>query len=146
MSREFTPVNQVRLTNVAYVRLNKGGKRFEIACYRNKVSSWRYRIETDISEVLQIDTVFNNVSKGMLASTKDLMEVFGTTDQLAVCKEILDKGEMQISEQEREAYIDNMFKGISSIISEKTVNTETNQPYTVRGQCITYSYCIKMLS
>ena len=33
----FTPVNQVRLTNVAYVRLNKNGKRFEIACYRNKV-------------------------------------------------------------------------------------------------------------
>jgi len=33
----FTPVNQVRLTNVAYVRLNKRGKRFEIACYRNKV-------------------------------------------------------------------------------------------------------------
>lgn len=33
----FTPINQVRLTNVAYVRLNKGGKRFEIACYRNKV-------------------------------------------------------------------------------------------------------------
>jgi ribosome maturation protein SDO1 len=34
---EFTPINQVRLTNVAYVRLNKCGKRFEIACYRNKV-------------------------------------------------------------------------------------------------------------
>jgi ribosome maturation protein SDO1 len=33
----FTPVNQVRLTNVAYVRLNKSGHRFEIACYRNKV-------------------------------------------------------------------------------------------------------------
>ena len=29
-----TPVNQVRLTNVAYVRLQKMGKRFEIACYR----------------------------------------------------------------------------------------------------------------
>lgn len=53
----FTPVNQVRLTNVAYVRLSKKGKKFEIACYRNKVLSWRNKIETDISEVLQIDTV-----------------------------------------------------------------------------------------
>ena len=35
---DFTPVNQVRLTNVAYVRLNKHGKRYEIACYRNKVN------------------------------------------------------------------------------------------------------------
>lgn len=37
----FTPTNQIRLTNVAVVRMKKGGKRFEIACYKNKVMSWR---------------------------------------------------------------------------------------------------------
>jgi hypothetical protein len=31
------PVGQVRLTNVAIVRLKRGGKRFEIAAYKNKV-------------------------------------------------------------------------------------------------------------
>ena len=46
-------VNQVRLTNVAVVRLNRGGKRFEIAAYRNKVMNWRDGTETDIDEVLQ---------------------------------------------------------------------------------------------
>lgn len=40
-SKIFTPTNQIRLTNIATVRLKKGGKRFEIACYRNKVISWR---------------------------------------------------------------------------------------------------------
>lgn len=44
MSKVFTPVNQVRLTNVAVVRLKKGGKRFEIACYKNKVVSWRKKM------------------------------------------------------------------------------------------------------
>jgi ribosome maturation protein SDO1 len=52
------------LTNVAYVRLQKKGKRFEIACYRNKVVNWRSKVETDLSEVLQVGTVFTNVSKG----------------------------------------------------------------------------------
>ena len=47
----FTPVNQVRLTNVAVVRLKRGGKRFEIACYKNKVVNWRNGVETDIDEV-----------------------------------------------------------------------------------------------
>ena len=94
-----TPVNQVRLTNVAYVRLNKKGKRFEIACYRNKVVNWRNKIETDIREVLQAEAVFANVSKGMLASQKDLQEAFQTTDTQIVCREILDKGELQVSEQ-----------------------------------------------
>lgn len=32
---------QKRLTNIAVVRLKKNGKRFEVACYRNKVSDWR---------------------------------------------------------------------------------------------------------
>ena len=54
---------QVRLTNVAVVRLTKTGKRFEIACYRNKVVNWRNRVETDLDEVLQIESVFENVSK-----------------------------------------------------------------------------------
>lgn len=57
------PVGQVRLTNVAIVRLKKGGKRFEIACYKNKALNWRNGVETDIDEVLQTDRVFNNVSK-----------------------------------------------------------------------------------
>ena len=40
----FTPTNQVKLTNVAVVRLKKAGKRFEIACYKNKVMSWRSKV------------------------------------------------------------------------------------------------------
>lgn len=64
MSRQLTlPVNQVRLTNVAVVRLKTHGKRFEVAAYKNKVMNWRAKIETDINEVLQVTTVFQNVSK-----------------------------------------------------------------------------------
>lgn len=38
------PIGQKRLTNVAIVRLKKHGMRFEIACYKNKVLSWRSRV------------------------------------------------------------------------------------------------------
>jgi ribosome maturation protein SDO1 len=128
----FTPINQVRLTNVAYVRLQKKGKRFEIACYRNKVLNWRNKIETDLDEVLQIDTVFSNVSKGMLASVKDLIDVFGTSDQKIICKEILDRGELQVSEKERGALYESVYRDVASTVAEKTVNPENNRPYTVR--------------
>lgn len=37
----FQPVGQIRHTNVAIVRIKKGGKKFEIACYKNKVVEWR---------------------------------------------------------------------------------------------------------
>lgn len=57
------PVGKVIMTNVAVVRLKKNGKRFEIACYKNKVLNWRNGVETDIDEVLQITRVYENVSK-----------------------------------------------------------------------------------
>lgn len=128
----FTPSNQVKLTNVAYVRLTKNGKRFEIACYRNKVLNWRNKVETDIKEVLQIDNIFTNVSKGTLANSKDLLECFDTTDRSLICIEILNKGEIQINEKERVALQETLLRDIAQIVVEKSINPETNRPYTVR--------------
>ena len=36
MPKNKEPVGQVRLTNIAVVRLKHSGKHFEIACYKNK--------------------------------------------------------------------------------------------------------------
>jgi len=44
--------------------------------------------EKDIDEVLQTHTVFTNVSKGVLAKSKDLIQVFGTDDEDKVCLEV----------------------------------------------------------
>ncbi|VDP07147.1 unnamed protein product [Soboliphyme baturini] len=89
MSGIFTPTNQIRLTNVAVVRLRKAGKRFEIACYKNKVMSWRNKVEKDINEVLQTHTVFLNVSKGQTANKEDLIAAFGNDDQSKICQLVI---------------------------------------------------------
>ncbi|XP_013146074.1 PREDICTED: ribosome maturation protein SBDS [Papilio polytes] len=131
MSKIFTPTNQIRLTNVAIVRLKKGGKRYEIACYRNKVLSWRNKLEKDIDEVLQTHTVFTNVSKGQVAKKEDLVKIFGTDNQTEICKEILEKGELQVSDKERHSQIDSLFKDIATTVADKCVNPETKRPYPV---------------
>lgn len=97
MSRVSQPVGQVRFTNVAVVRLKACGKRFEIAAYRNKVLSWRSGVETDIFEVLQTTTVFTNVSKGIAASKKELVEAFGTEDNEKAARIILEKGQVEVN-------------------------------------------------
>ena len=127
----FTPINQVRLTNVALVRLKRGGKRFEIACYKNKVVNWRNGVESDLDEVLQIESVFANVSRGVLAKAKDLQDCFGTTDKIEVCKFILAKGQLQVSDKERQVANETLFRDIAAIVSEKCVNAETRRPFTV---------------
>ncbi|XP_005745107.1 ribosome maturation protein SBDS-like [Pundamilia nyererei] len=127
----FTPTNQIRLTNVAVVRMKKGGKRFEIACYKNKVMSWRSGAEKDLDEVLQTHSVFVNVSKGQVAKKDDLTKAFGTDDLTEICKQILAKGELQVSDKERQTQLETMFRDIATIVAEKCVNPETKRPYTV---------------
>ncbi|XP_040998532.1 ribosome maturation protein SBDS [Juglans microcarpa x Juglans regia] len=125
------PVGQKRLTNVAVVRLKKHGTRFEIACYKNKVLSWRSGVEKDLDEVLQSQTVYSNVSKGILSKSKDLLAAFGTDDQGKICLEILDKGDLQVAGKERESQLSSQFRDIATIVMQKTFNPETQRPYTI---------------
>lgn len=125
------PIGQKRLTNIAVVRIRKNGKRFEVACYKNKVISWRSGVEKDIDEVLQTHTIFSNVGKGSLAKSKELKEAFGTDNEETICREILDKGEFQVSDKEREMQVSGQFRDIASIVMEKTINPETQRPYTM---------------
>lgn len=131
MSKIFQPSNQIKLTNVAVVRLKKGGKRFEIACYKNKVSEWRNNVETDLDEVLQIHSVFTNVSKGQVAKLADWTAAFKTTDLDQVIRDILKNGQVQVNEKEREVQLDSLHRDIITIIAEKCVNPNTKRPYTV---------------
>lgn len=41
-----------------------------------------------MDEVLQSHTVYSNVSKGILAKSKDLIAAFGTDDQTKICLEV----------------------------------------------------------
>lgn len=87
--------------------------------------------EKDIDEVLQTHTVFINVSKGQVAKKEDLVKAFGTDNQTEICKEILTKGELQVSDKERHSALDSMFKDIATTVANKCINPETKRPYTI---------------
>ncbi|KAH9177016.1 Shwachman-Bodian-diamond syndrome protein [Lactarius sanguifluus] len=125
------PSNQIKLTNVSIVRLKKGGKRYEIACYKNKVQEWRNGVEKDLDEVLQISNVFVNVSKGEVAKSNDLKKSFGTDDRNTIAREILEKGEVQVGDKEREHDIAALRREIATLVAEKCVDPATQAPYSV---------------
>lgn len=72
-----------------------------------------------------------NVSKGQVAKKEDLIKSFGKDDQTEICKEILAKGELQVSDKERHNQLDSLFKDIATTISEKCINPNTKRPYPV---------------
>jgi ribosome maturation protein SDO1 len=116
---------------VAVVRYKKFGKRFEIAAYKNTVKNWRNGLETDLDEVLQSTTVFSNVSKGILAKREDMIQVFGTDDEEKICVKILQDGQLQVSEKERQMEIENRVRDVAGILSEKCINPKSKKPYTI---------------
>ncbi|KAI0597699.1 SBDS protein C-terminal domain-containing protein [Biscogniauxia sp. FL1348] len=132
MSRQINqPSNQIKLTNVSLVRLKKGKKRFEIACYKNKVLEWRSGIETDLDEVLQIPNVFLNVSKGQTAPSAELAKAFGKDRPLDdIILEILNRGELQVGERERAAQMDRVHNEVVAIVASKLVDPRTKRVYT----------------
>lgn len=123
------PSGNIKFTNVSLVRLRKGKKRFEIACYQNKVQDWRKGIEKDLDEVLQIPNVFLNVSKGQTAGSEDLKASFGTSDVNEVILQILKKGELQVGGKERQAQLEQVRKEAVQIIADKCINPRTKRPY-----------------
>jgi len=122
------PVTQKRLTNIAIVKYKSHGKRFEIACFPNKVVDWRAGKEKDIGEVLQTTTIFSNVSKGVMIKGDELQK----SDEEAVCRIILEKGELQVSDKEREHHLDSLFRDVATLCADRLVHTSTGRAVTLQ--------------
>jgi len=78
--------------------------------------------------VLQIKEVFKDVSKGEIAKQKDL-SVFQGLSKEEIIMEILNKGELQVSELERKEHMENLQKDIANIICQKCINTDNQTQF-----------------
>uniref|UniRef100_A0A8C4R841 Ribosome maturation protein SBDS n=1 Tax=Eptatretus burgeri TaxID=7764 RepID=A0A8C4R841_EPTBU len=85
--------------------------------------------ERDLDEVLQTHAVFINVSKGQIAKREDLIKAFDTEDTTEICKKILAKGELQVSEKERAVQLEQVFKDVARIVADMCVNPANKRPY-----------------
>ncbi|KAK6057597.1 rRNA metabolism protein, SBDS family [Cooperia oncophora] len=134
-----TPTNQKLLTNVAVVRMKKMGKRFEIACYKNKVVNWRNKTEKNIDEVLQTHTAIHKMFQGQVHRKSEFWQQrLALEDQrqrfvkfhclMTMIFQILEKGDLQVSDKERQAQTDQTIQEVSQLIAEMVVNPDTKRP------------------
>ncbi len=125
------PANRITLTNISLVRYRKRKTRFELACYKNKLLEYRSGAETDLDNVLQVPTIFLNVSKGAAAPNSDLERAFGKNyDKDAVIKEILEKGELQVGAGERREERERLEKEVLDLVGGRLVDPNTKRVYT----------------
>ncbi len=125
------PSNRIDLTNVSLVRYRKSKKRFELACYKNKLLEYRSGTETDLDNVLQVPTIFLNVSKGETASQDILHKAFGKDkSQDEILAEILKKGEIQVGAKERGELLERIEREVLEEVAGRLVDPGSKRVYT----------------
>ena len=109
-------------------RIKKAGKHFEILV--NLENALKFK-KGEIN-FIQADTtfIFKDLKKGERASEPELNEAFGTTDINKIASEIVKKGEVLVTQEQRSAEQDKKFKQAVDFLSANSVDPKTGNPHT----------------
>jgi len=119
----------VSLDEAVVARLKRGEQHFEILIDPHAASKILDGEEVDILANLAIDTIFKDAHKGTHAAEESLVKVFGTKDIATIAKEILVKGEMQLTTDQRREMVEKKRKRIVDIIMRNAMDPQTKLPH-----------------
>jgi len=120
----------VDIEDAIVARLESHGESFEVLIDPKVVNQLKDGKEVNLFENMVIDEIFKNAHKGTKASEDKMKEVFGTTDTVEVAKQIILKGEVQLTAQQRKEMLEAKKKRIISEIARNAINPQTGGPHT----------------
>ena len=110
-------------------RITKNGEKFEILVKPDPALSYKMGKPTPISQMLVIDEIYADASKGTHASDEKLQKAFGTTDPAAVAEDIMKHGELQLTTEQRRELVEEKRKQIIAFISRNCLDPRTGTPH-----------------
>ncbi|HLF54239.1 MAG TPA: ribosome assembly factor SBDS [Candidatus Nanoarchaeia archaeon] len=110
-------------------RLKKASDVFEIVVNPDKAIYFRKHPESNIRDALVYPKIYSDVKKGILPSEQKLQAVFGTTDPLEVSKQIIMKGDIQVTAEYRKQLLEQKRRQIIEMIRKQGVDPRTNAPH-----------------
>ena len=119
----------VTVDNAVLARYKSHGANFEILVDCNLAIALKEGKEVNMHDVLAVPAVFSDSKKGDRASPVQLKQVFGTDDEIEAAKQIIKKGEVQVTAEYRAQLRENKKKQIISYIQRNAVDPKTNIPH-----------------
>ncbi len=110
-------------------RIEKAGEKFEVLVKPDAVQRMRDGKDVDLLRELAIDEIFRDAHKGSKASEEKMAELFGTTEPLAVAKQIILRGEIQLTTEQRRQMLEAKRKQIVQYIAANAINPQTGTPH-----------------
>ena len=123
----------VTLDKAVIAKIEKGDKRFEILVDPELAYEYREKkTQVDIKKILAVDNVFKDSKKGMPASKQEIISFFGTDDIEKIAKEILEKGEIQLTTELRRKKLEAKKMEIAEFIAKNSIDPRTKMPHSVQ--------------
>lgn len=109
-------------------RYEAKGHRFEILVNPDLALKVKEGKTVNIDELLVGDYVYKDARKGLKASPESLKAVFGTDDIKKVALEIIKRGEIHLTAEQRRKIIENKRRQIISLIARNAIDPKTKLP------------------
>jgi ribosome maturation protein SDO1 len=119
----------VSLDKAVIARLHKGADRFEILVDPHEAEHIMEGKVDNILSALAIDAVFSDSKKGTHAPIESLHKHFKTTDISTIAKEIIQKGEIQLTTEQRREMQESKKKRIVDLIVKNAMDPKTKMPH-----------------
>jgi ribosome maturation protein SDO1 len=121
----------IPLEEAVTARLESHGERFEVLVDPDAaLAIKRGEFEGELEDVIAAEDVFENASRGDRPAESALEEVFDTTDPLEIIPEVIERGEIQITAEQRREMQEQKHKQLVNRITRNAVNPQMdNAPH-----------------
>jgi ribosome maturation protein SDO1 len=110
-------------------RLTRENEHFEILIKPQKALDYRNGKISGITEVLAAEIIFSDANKGTKVSEDAMKKAFNTVDPLKIADEILKKGTLQLTTDQRRKMVDDKKRQVIDFIARQAVDPKTNLPH-----------------
>jgi ribosome maturation protein SDO1 len=117
------------MTDVTVVRFSFEGEKFEILVKPDPALDYKLGKRKEISGVLVSDEIYTDSGKGTRASSEKLLKAFKTEDPTEIAQKILQKGDLNLTTDQRRKMIDEKRKQIISYIAKTFVDPRSHLPH-----------------
>ncbi len=109
-------------------RLEIGGKRFEVLVNPDLAFEYRQGRSVNLEDMVISDSVYTDLRRGLRASPELLRKVFGTDDVVKIAAEIVKRGELQLTAEQRRRLIEAKKRQIINFIARNAIDPRTKLP------------------
>jgi ribosome maturation protein SDO1 len=119
----------VNVDDAVIARWETQGSRFEVLVDPQAVQDLKDGKPVDLADKLALDTVFKDAKKGDKISEERLEQIFHTRNIAAIAREIVLKGEVQVTTEQRHTLQAAKRRQIVTTIARNAMNPQTGAPH-----------------